>query len=70
LVEEVVNRVRASSYIRLAPLGPVGRGVFLDLEIPELHARMIAAVAVSRSLPLISNDPAFRGVPSLTVVWI
>lgn len=69
LVEEVVSQVRASGYIQLAPLGPTGWGAFLDLAIPELHDRMIASVAISRGLPLVSNDQAFRGIPSLRIIW-
>ena len=68
-VQEVTDEVRASGYLQAASLGSAGWGFFLDLEIPELHDRMIAAVALSRGLPLVSNDPAFRSVPSLRVVW-
>ncbi|MCI4334476.1 MAG: PIN domain-containing protein [Thermoplasmata archaeon] len=69
LVEEVLTQVRGSGYIQLAALGPMGWGSFLDLAIPELHDRMIASLAISRGLPLVSNDPAFLRVPSLSVVW-
>jgi predicted nucleic acid-binding protein len=69
IVEEVVNTIRGSGYIQACPLGPDGWDSFLNLEIPELHDRMIAAAAISRELPLISNDRAFERVRSLTLIW-
>ena len=68
-VEEVLNEVRASAYLVLSSLSPGGWDVLLDLDIPELHDRMIASDAISRRLPLITNDPAFGSTPGLRVVW-
>jgi predicted nucleic acid-binding protein len=69
VVEEVLDRVRASGYVQLSALGSAGWSTFLELEIPELHDRLIAADAVSRALPLISNDPELSGIPGLELVW-
>ncbi len=69
MVEEVINVVRGGGYLRACALESLGWATFLDLPIPELHDRMIAAIAVSRDLPLITNDAAFGAVPSLEVVW-
>ena len=69
VVEEVLDHVRASGYIQLSSLGSTGWSVFLDLEVPELHDRMIAADAISRDVPLVSNDPELSGIRGLRRVW-
>lgn len=69
MVEEVVDGIRGTGYIQTCPLGSEGWASFLNLEIAELHDRMIAALAVARQLPLVSNDPAFDSVPGLATVW-
>ncbi len=68
-VDEVLDQVRAGGYIRLSSLGSGGWSVFLGLPVPELHDRMIASDALSRSVPLVSNDPELKGVARLRVVW-
>ncbi len=68
-VEEVLDQVRASGAIRLSVLGSAGWSAFLNLEIPELHNRMIAADAVARRVPLVTNDRALATVPGLARVW-
>jgi len=69
LMDEVVDQIRASSYLALSSMTAEAWDTFLDLDIPELHDRMIAADAVHRGLPLITNDPAFAAVPRLRTVW-
>ncbi len=69
LLDEVLDQIRASTYLGVSSLSPGAWDDFLDLEIPELHDRMIAADAVHRGLPLVTNDPAFARVPRLRTVW-
>lgn len=69
VVEEVVDQVRAAGYIRLSALPPAGWSVFLDLDVPELHDRLIASDALARDVPLVSNDRELAKVPGLRVVW-
>lgn len=69
LVEEVVDQIRASGYIRLSNLGATGWSVFLDLPVPELHDRMIASDAVARRVALVTDDRELKHVPGLRVVW-
>src|SRR5437773_5812921 len=42
---------------------------FLELKVPELHDRMIAALALHASLPLVTSDPSFDSVVGLNAVW-
>ena len=69
LVDEVLDQIRASGYLALSAMSAHAWDLFLDLDIPELHDRMIAADALARSLPVVTNDPAFSSVPGLRTLW-
>ena len=69
LVDEIVDQIRASEYLTLSWLLPAGWGTFLDLSVPEMHDRLIAADAVHRGVPIITNDPAFSAIPDLRTIW-
>ena len=68
-VREVLHNVFASDAFTVSEMSPAAWETFLELPITELHDRMIAAEAVSRRVSLISNDPAFEGIPGLTRIW-
>ena len=68
-VKQVVDELRGNSFIFQSNFPEDGWDIFLSLDIPELHDRLIAAEAMTRSLSLISNDPAFRKVHGLEVIW-
>lgn len=69
VVEEVVDQIRGASYLTLSSLPPAAWDVFLELAVPELHDRLIAADALHRGLPLITNDPSLKSVRGLQVIW-
>jgi predicted nucleic acid-binding protein len=68
-VEEVLDQIRSSGYLYLSSLGSAGWSVFLRLDVPELHDRMIASDAVSRGIPLVTNDGRLSQIPGLRAVW-
>ncbi len=68
-VKQVLDELRATSFIFQSNFPGDGWDIFLSLDIPELHDRLIAAEALSRSLSLISNDPVFLKVHGLNVIW-
>lgn len=68
-VKLVMEQLRGASFIKLSDFPAEGWDVFLSLDIPELHDRLIAAEALSRKAPLISNDPVFRKVQGLETIW-
>ena len=55
----------------LAPLSmnELAWRIYLTLNIPELHDRMIAACAQSYGLPIITNDPHLTAEPRLATIW-
>lgn len=68
-VEEAVQHILGSSFIAISAMPAEGWDNFMRLEVPELHDRMIAAEAIARGIPLISNDPAFKRVHDLSLIW-
>ena len=67
-IKKFLDELRGASFIPQSNFPEDGWDIFLSLDIPELHVRLIAAEALSRSLSLISNDPVFRKVHGLEVI--
>lgn len=68
-IREVIHNLRASPYLSISAMSPRAWEAFVDLPIPEMHNRMIAADALARRIPVISNDPVFSMIEHLRVVW-
>ena len=68
-VKQEVDEIRRTSFIFQSNFPEEGWDIFLSLDIPELHDRLIAAEALARSLTLSSNDPEFLKVKGLEVIW-
>lgn len=68
-VRDVLHTLSASDAFTISGMTPAAWETFVDLKIPELHDRMIAAEAIARGIPVISNVTAFDGVSSLTRIW-
>jgi predicted nucleic acid-binding protein len=64
-VRDVLHDLSASGAFMVAGTTPIAWDTVVDLRIPELHDRLMAAEALAGGPPLISNDPAFDGVPGL-----
>ena len=68
-VAETVNGILDSPMFEVVSLDRKGWNRFFDLEISELHDRMIVAEALSRGVPLLSSDEEMTRAPGLEVVW-
>ncbi|MHB8562102.1 MAG: PIN domain-containing protein [Thermoplasmataceae archaeon] len=68
-IKLVLEELRGASFIFQSGFPGEAWDNFLSLEVPELHDRLIGAEALCRNIPLISNDPAFRGIPNLEIIW-
>ena len=55
-VQEVITNLRSANYIQVVEFTTDTWKEFFQLKIPELHDRMIAAVAVSLKAPVITKD--------------
>ena len=69
VVEELMDDLRGATYLRLSHLTDSGWSHFRRLKVPELHDRMIAADALARGVPLLTNDPELATVDGLATVW-
>jgi len=68
-VEEAVDQILATSFISLSSLSHAAWDTLIDLDVPELHDRMIVADALDRGLPLITSDDTLKSVAGLRTVW-
>ncbi|MCL4480988.1 MAG: hypothetical protein M1113_05850 [Candidatus Thermoplasmatota archaeon] len=68
-VKQVVDELRGTSFIFQSNFPEEGWDIFMSLDVPELHDRLIAAESMARGLSLISNDPEFRKLHGLNVIW-
>lgn len=69
IVEELMDDLRGATYLRLSHLSDSAWSQFRKLKAPELHDRMIAADALDRGVPLLTNDPELFEVVGLTTIW-
>ena len=68
-VEQVVDQIKTSQYISISSMPVLAWNFFVHLAVPELHDRLIAAESLARDLPLFSNDPSFRNIEGLRLIW-
>ena len=68
-VRDVLHQLSASDAFSISSMPIAAWELMTALEVPELHDRMIAAEALSRGVPLLSSDAAFRGIQDLDLVW-
>jgi predicted nucleic acid-binding protein len=69
VVRETVHNLLSSASLTVSSMSAAAWDLFPDLPIREMHDRMIAADALARKIPLVSNDPAFDAVRRLRVIW-
>lgn len=65
----MIDQVHAADCLQLSARPPAGWSVFFDLDVPELHDRLIASDALARGVPWASNDRDFARVPGLRRIW-
>lgn len=68
-VGQIIDQLNSSPTFSISSMPTDAWEIFIQLKIPELHDRMIAAEALSRDIPLISSDSSFSAVKGLEIVW-
>ena len=68
-VKKALDQIRVTSFILQSNFPEAEWDIFLSLNIPELHDRLIAVETMARGLALISNDPVSGKVHGLEVIW-
>lgn len=69
LVEEFLDQLRGSAFLVPSTMGLAAWRRFVDLAVPELHDRMIAADALARGVAVVTNDLVLASLPGLRTVW-
>jgi len=68
-VEDVVDQILATSFITLSHLSHSAWDILIDLDLSELHDRMIVADALDRGIPLVTSDDELKSVAQLKTIW-
>ena len=66
---EVLISLEASRYFSIVGMDTVAWEEFLELDLPELHDRIIGSVALSNEAAIITNDKEIRKSKALETVW-
>lgn len=67
-VTEVLSLVETSSYLRTVDMDARSWEEFIELKVPELHDRMICAVAKAKNLAVITSDRNIEK-SGIEVIW-
>ncbi|MCL5408163.1 MAG: PIN domain-containing protein [Candidatus Thermoplasmatota archaeon] len=68
-IGQIIDQLRGSPLFSISSMPLEAWDIFTQLKVPELHDRMIAAEALARDLPVISNDPSLASVKDLKIIW-
>ncbi len=63
---ELLQAIEVSEYLLPVDMTLAAWQKFLDLKVPELHDRMICAIALAHGATVITNDPEIREVVQTT----
>lgn len=67
--DELFDELRGRQYLVRSHLLEEGWARFRRIRGPELHDRIIAADALARGIPLLTNDEVLRSLDGLQTVW-
>jgi len=67
--DDLFEELRGREYLVRSHLSEEGWSRFRRLRGPELHDRIIAADALARGLPLVTNDEVLTSLEFLQTVW-
>ncbi|MFY3742216.1 MAG: putative nucleic acid-binding protein [Candidatus Nitrosomirales archaeon] len=59
-IVELLQALEVSEYLQTVDMSPSAWQEFLNIKLPELHDRMISAIAISNNVSIITNDPEIR----------
>ena len=68
-VGQILDQLKGSPIFSISSMPMDAWDIFTQLKVPELHDRMIAAEALARDVPLISNDTSFASIGDLKIIW-
>ncbi len=66
---ELLNKINDSDIFEIRDMEIADWHTFLDIKIPEMHDRMIAAIAKNLNAPVITTDEEISKSRVVDVVW-
>jgi predicted nucleic acid-binding protein len=69
LIMEVLISLGAAKYIEFTSMDLDSWEELLNIDLPELHDRMICSIALSNNADLITNDKEIRKSKSINTIW-
>lgn len=67
-IREVLRMIETSDYLTAVDMDMASWSIFIDLDVPELHDRMVGAIARSKNIPVITPDKEMTK-SSVDVIW-
>lgn len=68
-IREAIRYVCSAEHLRVVDFPTDAWDAFFELQIPELHDRMISAVALSKKVPVITNDQEIAKSRQVETIW-
>ncbi len=59
-IVELLQALEVSEYLQPVDMSPTAWQEFLSMKLPELHDRMICAIAIANNASIMTNDPEIR----------
>jgi predicted nucleic acid-binding protein len=69
LIMEVLISLGAAKYIEFTSMDLDSWEELLNIDLPELHDRMICSIAMSNHADLITNDKEIKKSKSINTIW-
>jgi predicted nucleic acid-binding protein len=69
LIMEVLISLGASKYVEFTSMDLDSWEEMLNIDLPELHDRMICSIALSNNSDLITNDKEIKKIKSINTIW-
>ncbi|MFQ6063033.1 MAG: PIN domain-containing protein [Methanosarcinales archaeon] len=68
-IRETLTMINTESFIECIDLDMECWEKFLDIDIKELHDRMICSLAITRNVPVITNDEKIQENKDVKSIW-
>ncbi len=69
LIMEVLISLGAAKYVGFASMDLESWEELLNIDLPELHDRIICSIALSNNADLITNDKEIKNNKSVNTIW-
>ncbi|MFQ6128729.1 MAG: PIN domain-containing protein [Thermoplasmata archaeon] len=68
-IREVLMHMRSSRFVSLVPMDFSCWETFLEIDLAELHDRMICSIAVTKDIPVVTDDEEIASWSGVKTIW-